>query len=174
MTKLLSLVVIIAALVLIASPAARQRLRRDLPSLLLYGVAAVAILLVVTGRAHWLFAAAGGLLALGRRLLPWAWQLPALAGLWRRWRSRGEAEDTAGSARDGHAQREQAGAMTPDEARETLGVSSDAPESEIIAAHRRLMQRVHPDRGGSAALARRLNEARAVLLGSRSGETAAG
>jgi CysZ protein len=33
-----------------------------------------------------------------------------------------------------------------------------------MESHRRLMQRVHPDRGGSAFLAQQLNEARRVLL----------
>ncbi|KQN82865.1 molecular chaperone DnaJ [Sphingomonas sp. Leaf67] len=51
------------------------------------------------------------------------------------------------------------------EARAILGVGKDAKVSEIRAAHRRLMQAVHPDRGGSADLARRINAARDVLLG---------
>lgn len=51
------------------------------------------------------------------------------------------------------------------EARAILGVGKDAKPGEIRAAHRRLMQAVHPDRGGSADLARRINAARDVLLG---------
>ncbi len=51
------------------------------------------------------------------------------------------------------------------EARAILGVGKDASVGEIRAAHRRLMQAVHPDRGGSADLARRINSARDVLLG---------
>jgi len=51
------------------------------------------------------------------------------------------------------------------EARAILGVGADAKVGEIRAAHRRLMQAVHPDRGGSADLARRINAARDVLLG---------
>lgn len=51
------------------------------------------------------------------------------------------------------------------EARAILGVGKDAGAGEIRAAHRRLIQAVHPDRGGSADLARRINSARDVLIG---------
>lgn len=50
------------------------------------------------------------------------------------------------------------------EARELLGVSATASEAEIRAAHRRLISRVHPDAGGSAALAGRVNAARDLLV----------
>ena len=49
-------------------------------------------------------------------------------------------------------------------ARAVLGVASDAGETEIRAAHRRLINAVHPDKGGSAELARRINAARDELL----------
>jgi len=55
-------------------------------------------------------------------------------------------------------------ALSPSEARDLLGVSSRANEDEIRAAHRRLIGRVHPDAGGSAALAGRVNAARDVLV----------
>lgn len=50
------------------------------------------------------------------------------------------------------------------EARAVLGVARDADADAIRAAHRRLMGSVHPDRGGSAELARRVNAARDLLL----------
>jgi hypothetical protein len=55
--------------------------------------------------------------------------------------------------------------MTIAEARDILGVSSGASRPEIEAAFRRLMQRAHPDHGGSAGLAARINAARDRLLG---------
>lgn len=50
------------------------------------------------------------------------------------------------------------------EARQLLGVGLNADAEEINAAHRRLIAQVHPDRGGTADLARRVNAARDLLL----------
>ncbi|MEO9130229.1 MAG: DnaJ domain-containing protein [Sphingomonas sp.] len=54
--------------------------------------------------------------------------------------------------------------MPETEARAILGVDSSADADAIRAAHRRLVSAVHPDRGGSADLTRRINVARDVLL----------
>jgi hypothetical protein len=56
-------------------------------------------------------------------------------------------------------------AMTIAQARDILGVSPGASRPEIEAAFRRLMQRAHPDHGGSAGLAAQINAARDRLLG---------
>ena len=54
--------------------------------------------------------------------------------------------------------------MPVEDARRLLGVPEGASLEDIRAAHRRLIARVHPDTGGSADLAERVNAARDVLV----------
>ena len=55
-------------------------------------------------------------------------------------------------------------AMPVEDARKLLGVSPEASLTEIRDAHRRLIAKVHPDAGGSAELANRVNVARDILV----------
>lgn len=54
--------------------------------------------------------------------------------------------------------------MTRGDAARLLEIPVDADAETILAAHRRLIARVHPDAGGSAELAARVNQARDVML----------
>lgn len=71
------------------------------------------------------------------------------------WRNARSAPPPRGSRSD----------MSREEALAVLGLSEGATGEEIKAAHRRLIQRMHPDVGGSAELAARINRAKDVLLG---------
>ncbi|MCP1470101.1 hypothetical protein J3E64_001788 [Sphingobium sp. OAS761] len=73
-------------------------------------------------------------------------------------------------ARQGRTRRKRAarvrqpGAQDVAQARALLGLSPDADAQAIRAAHRRLIASVHPDRGGTEALAAQINAARDLLL----------
>ncbi len=55
--------------------------------------------------------------------------------------------------------------MSRSEALALLGLGEDATEDDIVAAHRRLMQKLHPDRGGNDYLAAKINQDKDLLLG---------
>ncbi|GIS91644.1 MAG: molecular chaperone DnaJ [Pseudomonadota bacterium] len=206
-----------------ATPAQRSK---ALKVILLYGAAGILLLLVVTGRIHWIFAALSA-------AVPWLQRAMMARQAWRLFkRPRGpstaqaskvetaylrmtldhdpgelsgeviagsfsgqllqdldstasgplgrvphrgctvccparslpgplprrELESTGGHRANQHTVA--SGPMTRQEAADILGVAEDAPGKEIRQAHRRLIQRLHTDRGGSDYLATLINQAR--------------
>lgn len=57
-----------------------------------------------------------------------------------------------------------AGVMTKEEAYQVLGLQPGASLDEVQKAYRTLMKKLHPDQGGTAYLAARVNQARETLL----------
>jgi len=196
----------------------------------LYAAGAVLVLMVVTGRAHGLFALIGAAMATGTRLLPSLIRyMPLLqklygqfyginpgtsqlGGEWVRLEMNVETGRMDGVVLDGPMRGERLSALSTEqlktlwqacqadpesvrllhaylqrergdtqykapnaphsgdissreEALSILGLAADADHDAIVLAHRRLMSRMHPDKGGSDYLASRINQAKDYLLG---------
>ncbi|MBN2885288.1 MAG: DnaJ domain-containing protein [Chromatiaceae bacterium] len=132
---------------------APEQRRRRLGQVALWGGLALLLLALLSGRLSPLLALLGGAIALLVRLAAVARQLSLFQGLWR-------------ARRGGQGPRAPSSEPPLDraEACAILGVAPDADPETIRAAHRRLMLRLHPDRGGSDYLAARINAARRILL----------
>jgi DnaJ-domain-containing protein 1 len=83
------------------------------------------------------------------------------------WRTDDEprAEDTQGSRCGSGRAQSRGDGMTREEAYEILGLKPGASDEEIKRAHHRMMQKAHPDHGGSNYMATKVNQAKDVLLG---------
>jgi hypothetical protein len=127
---------------------------------ILIGGGGLLLLMVLTGRIHVLTAAVAALLPLLRKLPALLKYLPfiqrTLNGQAGHSSTESESHQRAGS--------DVSGQVSEREACEILGVEPGCHRDEIVMAHRRLMQKIHPDRGGNDYLAAKVNEAKRVLL----------
>ena len=78
------------------------------------------------------------------------------------WRQAAESDANARARQTTHDR--VSSAMTEDEAYQVLGLGKGATRDEITGAHRALMKKLHPDHGGTTALAARVNEAKEILM----------
>lgn len=134
-------------------------LARYIRYLSLAAIMAIFLVLAATGRLNWLFALLGVAVAFSVRMMPVLLRYaPYLQKLWFTYKTGKQG----GSGQSGRVNPK--GRMSVEEAYEILGLTQGASKEEIIMAHRRLMQKLHPDRGGSDYLASRINQAKETLL----------
>lgn len=134
-------------------------LARYVKLLLLLITGLIVFYLAVTGHLNWLFALAGVTVAFAARLMPALLRYaPDLHRLWAEFKSAKQNSSQQQNKAGTHSH------MTVEEAYEVLGLNMGASKAEIIAAHRKLMQKMHPDHGGSNYLAAKINLAKKILL----------
>ena len=140
---------------------APQDRRKLLFQWLLIGLALAAVLLAISGRLHWVAAAIAVVLPVIGRTLSWLsrhlpWLAPLIAKHAQARQGQTENDQSQDADKSPH--------LTPAEARRILGVDESASRDDIIDAHRKLIQKFHPDRGGNDYLASRINAAKELLL----------
>lgn len=124
-------------------------------------IAAILLLLLLagTGKLNVVFAAFGVAIAFAVRLLPailhYAPQLHRLWQVFSGGKHHQNQQNTNRPSRSG---------MSKAQALDILGLKPGATEKDIVDAHRKLISRVHPDRGGSDYLAAQINLAKKTLL----------
>ena len=125
--------------------------RRPYYTTLVIGIAAAGlVLLSITGRVHWLAGIIGGALPFVRQFV--------MNHVYKKLNASNNTQQ--------EAPRQQANSldMNESQALAILGLKAGASEDDIIRAHRSLMQKIHPDRGGNDYLASQLNAAKELLL----------
>ncbi len=135
-----------------------EQRKKLLIKIVIGGILAVLTLLAATGKLNVVIAALGALAAMIPKLLSYLRYLPFLSQLFAKNKQHTQQQNGSQQAR---AQK----SMSREEALAILGLKEGASKDEIIAAHKRMMQKVHPDRGGSDHLAAQINKAKDTLLG---------
>ena len=127
------------------------------PFLLRAGVVAILLLAIGLGLSGlWPVAMSllGGLVVYGRPLM-------RAFGIWQMIkRFRPKIKDSS----DGGRSSSNASLMDKPQARQILEVGDNASHEEILSAHKRLMAKNHPDKGGSTYIASQINQAKDILL----------
>ena len=141
MAQLLLLLALILFISFILSSKGRKQLSNTSPLILwrnlFYLLTAAGLVLFILGRSHWMAPLFTALAALTLQVISNKGKIPKASS---------------------------SNTMSRAEALDILGLSGTPSNEEIIEAHRKLMQKVHPDQGGNDYLAAQLNQARQVLL----------
>jgi DnaJ family protein C protein 19 len=157
MAKLIILIAVIA-IALIAWHKIKSAKGEDKKRLIVWTAAgsAIAILgvLAITGHLNFITALIGGAIALIPRILPLLKYIPLV----------NQFRQHKASQQQSKQQTQSHNGMTKEKAYEVLGIKTGSRKEEIITAHKRMMHKLHPDRGGSDYLAAEINQAKDTLL----------
>jgi len=117
-------------------------------------------ILAITGHLNLITAAIAGLVALLPRAMQMMRYLPLVSRLFQQQGQQyTQHNEQTQSPPPGGKQ-----GMSREQALEVLGLKDGYTKDDVIKAHRRMMQKLHPDRGGSDYLAAQINQAKETLL----------
>lgn len=117
----------------------------------IWGGLGLVLVLISAGRAHWVTGLLAGLVAIASRASQLAAYFPVFKNIF--------GESTKAQAKEVDLSN-----MSRQQAADTLGIEIAASKEDIRLAHKKLIQKIHPDRGGSELLAKQINTAKDVLL----------
>jgi glucan phosphoethanolaminetransferase (alkaline phosphatase superfamily) len=116
-------------------------------------------LLAVTGHLNIITAMVAGAVALLPRAMQLLKYLPIVSRLFQQ-----HGQQNAQNQQQSQPPPNGKQTMGTEQAMEVLGLKPGYSPEDVKQAHRRMMQKVHPDRGGSDYLAAQINQAKDVLL----------
>lgn len=135
----------------------REQQQKSLQRLALYGGIGVIALLILTGRISAIYAVAVG-------LIPWFERAALLQRMYKKYK--GEPNDKEQKNNAGSSPATTQG-MDLEEARRILGLKENLNEltlDSVNKAYKKLIQKNHPDSGGSEHLAQQIINARKMLI----------
>lgn len=158
MIRIYLLVIVIAAFFWIRAGLKKElhERKRYMQKSALIGLLLCFVVLALTGRLSWILAVLSVFIAFVSRFIPVILRYaPQLQRLWVLWRN---------NPKGAQGKPVNKGDITVEEAYKILDIGAAATREEIIDAHRKLILKNHPDRGGSSYLAAQINQAKDVLL----------
>ena len=105
-----------------------------------YVLIIITIALALSGRVSWIIATGAALIPVAKFIFLFLWRSLPFIQMWMRSRRLKESKNTSSQKNN---------TLTESEALEILGLEPGSSDKELIQAHRELMQKIHPDRGGS-------------------------
>jgi len=157
MNQILIIAAIIGVIVFLRWVRKQPKSKQIQASLIMLAI--VLLVMAATGRLNWLFPAIATLLALMQKFIGLLNYLPFFKKLFG---IKQEQDPNSETGPNNHAPANTD--MTDEEAYRVLGIDAKASKDEIIEAHRKLIQKMHPDRGGNDYLAAKINQAKDFLL----------
>ena len=120
------------------------------PKVIFFTIAAIVLYMVATGKAHWITGLLVALIPIIKKIFIILRYMPILQKINSYYKGRHGFSNSNKISRK--------------EAAEILDVNENATKEEVILAHKKAMQKHHPDKGGSKYMAAKINAAKDELL----------